>query len=151
MSEPSRRPTRSVRGLPADTVSMLKSGQTLQDPVALIKELVENSLDARATQIWIDVSANLLDSVVVRDNGDGIEPQRRVLVCLPHHTSKIRSVDGIRMVASLGFRGEALASASRSRKRCRSPPNWGASSLGRSARSARMGPLQERVSALRSG
>jgi len=111
MFETPPRPTRSICGLPEDTVRNLNSGQALVDPVALVKELVENSLDANATQVGIEVSANLLDSVLVRDNGSGIAPQDRLLVCLPHHTSKITSNDEIWTVLTFGFRGNALSSA----------------------------------------
>lgn len=103
--------TKAIRALPATTVCALGSGQALPDPVALIKELIENSLDANATQVTIEVSPNLLDVVVVRDNGLGIAPQDRQVVCLRHFTSKITTVEDIATVATLGFRGEALASA----------------------------------------
>jgi DNA mismatch repair protein MutL len=101
----------TIHALPATTVHALGSGQVLTDPVALVKELIENSLDAGATQITIEASANLLDSLVVKDNGFGISPPDRALACKRHFTSKITSFDDIASVSTLGFRGEALASA----------------------------------------
>ncbi|KAA8905671.1 hypothetical protein FN846DRAFT_950197 [Sphaerosporella brunnea] len=101
----------TIHALPTSTIHALGSGQVLTDPVSLVKELIENSLDANATQVTIEVSANLLDSIQVKDNGYGIAPTDRAVACRRHFTSKITIFDDIATVATLGFRGEALASA----------------------------------------
>ncbi|KAK3706332.1 hypothetical protein LTR37_012847 [Vermiconidia calcicola] len=101
-----------IQALPQTTVRTLGASQVLNDPAAVIKELVDNALDARATSIAIEISNNTLDSIQVRDNGHGIPPEDRHLVARPHCTSKIGSEDDLRDIggSSLGFRGEALAS-----------------------------------------
>ncbi|KAL8708764.1 MAG: hypothetical protein Q9220_006406 [cf. Caloplaca sp. 1 TL-2023] len=104
----------SIFALPAPTVRALGSTQVLTDSASLVKELVDNALDAHATSITIDISPNTLDIIQVKDNGDGIAPgDDRRLVCKRHCTSKIRDLEDLANVGgnSLGFRGEALASA----------------------------------------
>ncbi|RPA88006.1 hypothetical protein BJ508DRAFT_232623 [Ascobolus immersus RN42] len=103
----------SIAPLPASSVASLTSSQTLTNPPSLLKELIENSLDAGATSISVEVSPNLLDSIQVRDNGHGISPEGRdrELVAKRHCTSKLRGMMDLALVRSLGFRGEALASA----------------------------------------
>jgi DNA mismatch repair protein MutL len=102
----------SIHALPPTTVRTLGASQVLNDSVAIVKELLDNSLDARATSISIEISSNTLDSIQVRDNGHGIPAQDRTLVAKPHCTSKINGEDDLRVIggSSLGFRGEALAS-----------------------------------------
>ncbi|KAI5812509.1 hypothetical protein BZA77DRAFT_390662 [Pyronema omphalodes] len=101
----------SIQPLPSDTIRALGSSQTLTDPVSLIKELIENSLDANATQITIETSANLIDFIQVKDNGFGISPTDRPLAFKRNCTSKISSFSDLNELTTLGFRGEALASA----------------------------------------
>ncbi|KAI5799021.1 histidine kinase-like ATPase [Geopyxis carbonaria] len=101
----------AIQALPESAIRSLGSGQALTDPVSLIKELIENSLDAQATKISIDVSQNIIDSVQVSDNGYGISPEDRESACVRHCTSKIRCYEDIDNCGTLGFRGEALASA----------------------------------------
>jgi DNA mismatch repair protein MutL len=100
-----------IHALPENAIRSLGSGQVLTDSVALIKELIENSLDAGATQITIEVSPNLLDNIQVKDNGFGIASVDRDSVCLRHCTSKLHNFEDVHRVRTLGFRGEALASA----------------------------------------
>jgi DNA mismatch repair protein MutL len=100
-----------IQLLSSTAVRALGSGQILTDSVALVKELIENSLDAGASNITIEVSPNLVDIVQVRDNGSGIPPQDRDSACLRSHTSKISSFEDVQTVQTLGFRGEALSSA----------------------------------------
>ena len=101
-----------IQALPSTTVRAIGASQVLNDPAAVIKELVDNALDARATSIAVDISNNTLDTIQVRDNGHGIAPEDRLLVAKPHCTSKITSEDELKSIggSSLGFRGEALAS-----------------------------------------
>ena len=102
-----------IRALPDDTTRALSSCLALHDAASLIKELVDNALDARATNILIEISSNALDVIQVRDNGAGIGIEDRRLLCRRGYTSKIRNFDDLQVLGgtSLGFRGEALASA----------------------------------------
>jgi DNA mismatch repair protein MutL len=102
----------SIKALPPSTVQLIGSSQVLLDASSVIKELVENALDAHATSIAIEVSANTFDSLQVRDNGHGIAPEERALVCKRHTTSKISQLSDLRELGgrSFGFRGEALHS-----------------------------------------
>lgn len=104
--------TTSIKALPAGTTQLLTLTQVITSPLSAVKELIENSLDARATTISIEISANSLDAIQVRDNGHGIAPDNRGVCCKRHTTSKIRGMDELSEIAglSLGFRGEALFS-----------------------------------------
>lgn len=102
-----------IAQLPADAVCTISSSQVLTDSRSLVKELIDNALDARASAIFVDISSNTIDLIQVRDDGHGIFPEDRRMVARRHCTSKIRSLDDLETVGkvSLGFRGEALASA----------------------------------------
>ncbi|RPB14312.1 hypothetical protein P167DRAFT_552562 [Morchella conica CCBAS932] len=101
----------SIQPLPASSVRALTSGQALTSPPSLIKELLDNSLDAHATHLSIELSTNTLDILQVKDNGHGIPPADRGAMAVRHCTSKIRDFSDIANCRTLGFRGEALASA----------------------------------------
>lgn len=102
-----------IAALSENTVHAIASTQVLTDSHSLVKELIDNALDARASAIFIEISPNTLDVIQVKDNGYGIAPVDRPLVCKRHCTSKIKCFDDIVNIGghSLGFRGEALASA----------------------------------------
>ena len=102
-----------IAALPANAARSIGTSQCLTDPASLVKELVDNALDAGATSIFVEITANTTNRVKVRDNGLGIVPEDRSLACKRHCTSKIRSLEDLRDLGgqSLGFRGEALASA----------------------------------------
>ena len=102
-----------IEALPATAIRAIGSTQCLTDSNSIVKELIDNAIDARATTISIEVSTNVLDRIQVKDNGYGIAPEDRVLVCQRYCTSKIRHLEDLRNIGgrSLGFRGEALASA----------------------------------------
>ncbi|KAI5847352.1 hypothetical protein DFP73DRAFT_630632 [Morchella snyderi] len=101
----------SIHPLPAHSIRALTSGQALTSPPSLIKELLDNSLDAHATHLSIELSSNTLDILQVKDNGHGIPPDDRGAMAVRHCTSKIRDFNDIASCRTLGFRGEALASA----------------------------------------
>lgn len=103
----------SIQALPQSTVRVLGAGQALTDPSSLVKELLDNALDANANSVAISISSNTLDVIQVRDNGHGIAPQDRPLVARRYCTSKICDDGDLKNIggSSLGFRGEALASA----------------------------------------
>lgn len=101
-----------IHALPAPTVQQISSGQVLTDPSSVVKELIDNSLDACATAIFVEVAANCVDIISVRDNGFGIPPEDRALACRKHCTSKLTQLNDLGEIGGryLGFRGEALAS-----------------------------------------
>ncbi|KAK4565523.1 hypothetical protein LTR86_004140 [Recurvomyces mirabilis] len=103
----------AIQKLEDNTVRLLGASQVLSGPSALIKELVDNALDAKATSIAIEISANTLDSIQVRDNGLGIPPEDRAMAARPNCTNKLADFDDLRTIggSTLGFRGQALAAA----------------------------------------
>lgn len=101
-----------IAALPPTTVRQIGSGQVLVDPSSLVKELIDNALDARAKSIFVDITANTVDSIQVKDDGHGVPSEDRALVCRRNCTSKIRDLHDLKEVGGkwLGFRGEALSS-----------------------------------------
>lgn len=102
-----------ITPLPDDTIRLLGSAAVITTPVALVKELLENSIDAGATSIDILISQNTVDRIEVRDNGNGIHPDDYKFLGRPGHTSKLASFEELHTIGAttLGFRGQALASA----------------------------------------
>jgi DNA mismatch repair ATPase MutL len=100
-----------IAALPQPTIRAIGSTSALTDPCSAVKELVDNSLDAYATSISVEISLNTLDVIHVKDNGHGIQPDDRDLVCRPNFTSKIQTLEDLRNIGGrfLGFRGAALA------------------------------------------
>lgn len=92
------------------TVNRIAAGEIIHRPVNCIKELLENSLDAKATQITIICQDGGLKMMSIQDNGTGIHKEDLPLCCERFTTSKLRKIEDLDTIASYGFRGEALAS-----------------------------------------
>ncbi|KAJ6159616.1 hypothetical protein N7497_004153 [Penicillium chrysogenum] len=101
-----------IEALPQKTIQAIGSTSVISDPYSVVKELIDNALDASTTSLQIEISQNTLDVIQLKDTGHGISPEDQQYVCKRAFTSKIQTLDDLKNVggSSLGFRGEALAS-----------------------------------------
>lgn len=100
----------SIQVLNQETVNKIAAGEVIERPSSVVKELVENAIDAKATAITVEIKDGGISMVRVTDNGCGIDGKEIPMAFLRHSTSKIKSVEDLLSVSSLGFRGEALSS-----------------------------------------
>ncbi|MEN6450652.1 MAG: DNA mismatch repair endonuclease MutL, partial [Thermoguttaceae bacterium] len=121
-----------IHRLPTSLVNKIAAGEVIERPASVVKELMENAVDAGATRIDVSVAQGGLDLVRVVDNGGGIAADELPLALAPHATSKLGDADDLFRVGTLGFRGEALASiaeVSRLVLRSRTPQSQGGAEI----------------------
>ncbi len=108
-----------IRQLPASVINQIAAGEVVERPASVVKELLENAVDAGATRIDVTVERGGKDLIRVADNGKGMEPDDLPLAFTPHATSKLAEAEDLFKIRTLGFRGEALAAiAEVSKTRC---------------------------------
>ena len=99
-----------IQKLPNTLINQIAAGEVIERPASIVKELLENSIDAEANNISIELDRGGIQRIYIRDNGIGIEKSQMEMALTRHATSKISSLDDLQNVATLGFRGEALPS-----------------------------------------
>ncbi len=92
------------------TINKIAAGEVVERPASVIKELVENSIDASSKRITIEISDGGKELITISDDGDGIDPEDITLAFERHSTSKLRQIEDIQLLYTNGFRGEALSS-----------------------------------------
>lgn len=101
---------KQITVLDSKTIDKIAAGEVVERPASVVKELVENAIDAGANAITVEIKNGGINFIRVTDNGEGIEKSQVPVAFRRHATSKIKSVEDLFLIKSLGFRGEALSS-----------------------------------------
>lgn len=101
-----------IKLLDKNVINQISAGEVIEKPASIVKELVENSIDAGATNITIEIKNGGIDYIGIIDNGCGIKAEEVTLAFTPHATSKLTKIDDLNTLCTMGFRGEALATIS---------------------------------------
>jgi len=101
-----------IKKLDSNTISLISAGEVIEGPADVLKELIENSIDANAKTISVNIKSAGIDLIEVIDDGDGISKEDLVICLEKYTTSKINKIDDLYSLNSFGFRGEALYSIS---------------------------------------
>ena len=102
----------NIEVLDKETVDKIAAGEVVDRPASIVKEMLENAIDAKATSVTVEIKDGGISFIRITDNGCGIAKEDIRLAFLRHATSKIRNIEDLISVSSLGFRGEALSSIS---------------------------------------
>ena len=98
-----------IRVLPEDIINQIAAGEVIENPSSVVKELIENAMDAGSSKIGVEIKGGGLLEIVVSDNGCGMSADDALLCLQRHATSKLQTIDDLFTLQTMGFRGEALA------------------------------------------